>query len=449
MVVHLYFHPASQPSRAVYMTIRALGIEHECHVIDLLSGEHKKPEFLKINPQGKVPAIVDGDLRLSESRAIQTYLCNKYANGLKKNLYPEDPAEKSKVDQMLYISENFEKVVMQEYPGIPKIIFRREPIDEEKRHLLIKALDDVEGHLTEKNFYAGENLTIADFALYVQVRNIDQIPGGFDFTPWPKLAKWISYIQNLPYHDVTNSQGLEFLKTLIHAGLKPKPVEFYHNHLSPFSRAVHMTLLALGIPFEIHEIDLFNGEQKSEAYLKINPQGKVPAIKVGDFCMSESRVIATFLVSHYADDDHKHLYPEDPKQRAKVDMLLYLGLSAFQAMNKWMDIFSYFFRDTMPGEDSSGFDKALADIEAHVQGKFLTGDKVTVADFCLYAPVIWCDVATNYDLSKYPKLQTVFKNIKALPYHDEVNKRAFDFITDKIKEKIAKLKTATPVITGF
>ena len=66
MVLQFYHHPASQPSRAVYMTIRALGIEHDIHVIDLLSGKQKSPEFLKINPRGKVPAIKDGDFCLGE-----------------------------------------------------------------------------------------------------------------------------------------------------------------------------------------------------------------------------------------------------------------------------------------------------------------------------------------------------------------------------------------------
>ena len=66
MVVQFYFHPASQPSRAVYMTIRALGIEHDLHIIDLFTGENRKPPYLKINPRGKVPAIVDGDFSLSE-----------------------------------------------------------------------------------------------------------------------------------------------------------------------------------------------------------------------------------------------------------------------------------------------------------------------------------------------------------------------------------------------
>jgi len=436
------------------MTIRALGIEHEANVVDLFTGEHKKAPFLAINPKGQVPAIKDGDLCLSESRAIQTYLCTKYAQGQKKDLYPDDPAARSKVDQMLYIGLSFANMTVNEYPAIRRIIFEKKPIDESKRPMLVKGLDEIEGYLTENKFYAGENFTVADISLYVYIRNLDIVPGGFDFSPWPKLTEWLAYIQNLPYHDVSQKEGLGILQSVVHGSLAPPKIQFYHNFLSPFSRAVHMTLKALDIPFDLHPIDLAKGEQRSEEYLKINPKGKVPAIKIGDFCMSESRAIATFLVSQYADEDHKHLYPEDTKLRAKVDMLLYQGQGTFDAMNKWMGCFNYFFRDGMPGEDTSGFDKALADLEQGVEGKFLTGDKMTVADILLYVPVIWSQVTTNYDYTPYPKLSAVFQNMKALPYHDEVNMEAFEFVTNKIEEKMARLNSAAAPpannqLTGF
>ena len=64
-------------------------------------------------------------------------------------------------------------------------------------------------------------------------------------------------------------------------------VEFYWDPVSPPSRCVHMTLMALGEKFVAKHLDLFKGEHKTEEYLKINPAGKVPAIKCGDFTLSE------------------------------------------------------------------------------------------------------------------------------------------------------------------
>ena len=49
-----------------------------------------------------------------------------------------------------------------------------------------------------------------------------------------------------------------------------------------------------------------------------------------------SRAVAAYLCNKLADSKHKFLYPEDPKDRAEVDMLLYLGETVFDAMNKWM-----------------------------------------------------------------------------------------------------------------
>ncbi len=60
--------------------LEELGIPYEFVLLDMQAGEHLKPEFLALNPMGKVPAIVDGDFQLWESGAILIYLAEKYAN---------------------------------------------------------------------------------------------------------------------------------------------------------------------------------------------------------------------------------------------------------------------------------------------------------------------------------------------------------------------------------
>ena len=71
----------------------------------------------------------------------------------------------------------------------------------------------------------------------------------------------------------------------------------------------------------------------------------------------------------------------------------------------------------------------------------------SLTDICLYVPLAWCDFAAHYDFSPYPKLNALFNNIKALPYHDEVNQPAFDFVKEKIKDKLPNLKRSET--TGF
>lgn len=99
-MLQLYFTLGSPPSRAVLQTIRMLGLDVEVKNLSLLKGEHLTPEFLKLNPMHQVPVLVDGDLILTESRAIMAYLANSRKPG--SSLYPTDPKKRVLVDQMLF-----------------------------------------------------------------------------------------------------------------------------------------------------------------------------------------------------------------------------------------------------------------------------------------------------------------------------------------------------------
>lgn len=86
--IKVYLFPLSQPSRSVRMLCREAGIPTDESIVNLMAGEHKKPEFLAVNPAGLVPSIVDGDFVLSECGAILVYLCESREL---TNWYPTDP----------------------------------------------------------------------------------------------------------------------------------------------------------------------------------------------------------------------------------------------------------------------------------------------------------------------------------------------------------------------
>lgn len=90
MSVRLYYHPFSRASLTVWM-LEEVGVDYELEFVDMLAGEHKKPEFLAINPMGKLPALKDGDAVVTENCAIGLYLADRYAPG---RLAPrlDDPA---------------------------------------------------------------------------------------------------------------------------------------------------------------------------------------------------------------------------------------------------------------------------------------------------------------------------------------------------------------------
>jgi glutathione S-transferase len=74
--------------------LRELGVDFELMPVNLLAGEHLRPEFLAINPAGKVPVLVDGDCVIPESAAIVLYLGEKYPDG---GLLPTDLKERAQV----------------------------------------------------------------------------------------------------------------------------------------------------------------------------------------------------------------------------------------------------------------------------------------------------------------------------------------------------------------
>jgi glutathione S-transferase len=74
--------------------LRELGVDFELMPVNLLAGEHRRPEFLALNPAGKVPVLVDGDSVIPESAAIVLYLAEKYPEG---RLLPTDLKERAQV----------------------------------------------------------------------------------------------------------------------------------------------------------------------------------------------------------------------------------------------------------------------------------------------------------------------------------------------------------------
>ncbi len=72
-----YFHPMSRGATTHWMLLE-LGVEHEQVIVDFTIGENDTPEYRAINPMGKVPALVDGDVVVTETAAICAYLADKF-----------------------------------------------------------------------------------------------------------------------------------------------------------------------------------------------------------------------------------------------------------------------------------------------------------------------------------------------------------------------------------
>ncbi len=97
MKIKLYEFGPTRSIRARW-TLQELGVDFDPIRVNLIAGEHQRPEFLKINPAGKIPVLVDGDLVLTESVAIVLYLGEKYSA---KGLLPADLGQRAQVNRWL------------------------------------------------------------------------------------------------------------------------------------------------------------------------------------------------------------------------------------------------------------------------------------------------------------------------------------------------------------
>src|SRR5580704_17261538 len=82
------------PTRSIRArwTLQELGVPFDAVTVNLIAGEHRRPEFLAMNPAGKVPVLVDGDVVLTESIAIVVYLAEKFPE---KGILPADPGARA------------------------------------------------------------------------------------------------------------------------------------------------------------------------------------------------------------------------------------------------------------------------------------------------------------------------------------------------------------------
>jgi glutathione S-transferase len=93
----IYYHPVSTTSRPLMLFARESGIDVDFQVVDLLTGEHMKPEYASINPNRLVPVLEDGDFRLTESSAILRHLAEKTGSPA----YPKELRARARVNEMM------------------------------------------------------------------------------------------------------------------------------------------------------------------------------------------------------------------------------------------------------------------------------------------------------------------------------------------------------------
>ncbi|XP_049856687.1 glutathione S-transferase 1-1-like [Schistocerca gregaria] len=206
--VDFYHVPGSAPCRAVRMVAKAVGVDLNLKVVNLMAGEQLKPEFLKMNPMHTVPTIDDNGFYLWESHAIIGYLVDQYAKD--DSLYPKEAKKRGLVNQRLFfnIGTLYARFADYYYP----VVFAGASYDPEKLKKLEEAYEFLNKFLEDNEWVAGNSITIADYSLMASVSTAEVI--GFDIKKYAKVADWFERAKKaIPSYEETNHAGaLEFKK---------------------------------------------------------------------------------------------------------------------------------------------------------------------------------------------------------------------------------------------
>ena len=203
----LYGVPFSQPVRAVMWLLFYKKLPFEMVLINPgSSGDNgsRNPAYLAKNPGGTIPCIEEPgeDFTLGEAHAILCYLCNKHGW---TDLYPQDLKQRAKVDWYLnYHHRNVRDAsVGLVAPKIRKDLNIPESVQSAAKATLTNALRALDtGWLQDSRFLVGDTVTIADFAAYVEIGQLQpEFTNVYDFSEFANVQRWLSDMHEIPGHD--------------------------------------------------------------------------------------------------------------------------------------------------------------------------------------------------------------------------------------------------------
>lgn len=190
----LYGADLSSPSNKVRFVANALALPYEYKKVAVRKGENRTPEFLKLNPVGKIPVIDDHGFVLFESNAIIKYLAQKNNS----SLYPLALEQKSLIDQWMdfisiHIGGAMDKVLYNRVFAPMRGDVSDEKALSDGENLFHRFLPVVDNFLNLKEYLFGMPLTLADMALLATLDPTEV--AGLDLAKYPNVKAWREKMQ--------------------------------------------------------------------------------------------------------------------------------------------------------------------------------------------------------------------------------------------------------------
>ena len=196
-MLKFYYNVAPNPMK-VALLLEELGLPYEAVPVDTRKGEQFAPDFLKVNPNSKVPAIVDGDVRVFDSNAILLFLADR-----EKRFVPLDaasPARANMLSWLMFIASGIgpfsgQSVHFRVAAPEPKEYALNRYDFEAHRHWKI-----IESHLASSRYMLGDEYSIVDMAFWGWARLVPFVLGTGDatWTTYPQVKRLLDEINARP-----------------------------------------------------------------------------------------------------------------------------------------------------------------------------------------------------------------------------------------------------------
>lgn len=193
-MIKFYYHPSPNPSK-VALFLEESGLDYELILVDIHKGEQHTPEYLAINPNGKTPALVDGDVTVFDSNAILLYLAEKTGQFLPV----ATPAARGQMYSWLMLQGTGVAPMTGQYAHFQ--FFAPEPLPyalnrfefEASRHWNI-----IDAQLAKHRYMLGDEYTIVDMAIWGWARVIPFALGSTAFDRLPNVKRLFDEINARP-----------------------------------------------------------------------------------------------------------------------------------------------------------------------------------------------------------------------------------------------------------
>ena len=193
-MLKLYYHPSPNPLK-VALYLEESGLPYELVPVDTRKGEQHLPSFRAINPNGKTPALTDGEVKVFDSNAILLYLAEKCG----KFLPPNTPAARAEMySWLMFVATGIgpycgQAVHFKFFAPEPKEYAVNRYTFEAERHWAI-----VNEHLAGKEWMVGDTYTLVDMALWGWSRLIPRFLGDGGYAALPNVKRHLDAINARP-----------------------------------------------------------------------------------------------------------------------------------------------------------------------------------------------------------------------------------------------------------